>query len=668
MDQFDLEQLNEVFDGSVENYEVVDLMPKAKTPQMFLLKGEGIDNLVVRLMAQKEGDTLRNLTPSDKNVIVFIMTLNDKGNLGELKGGLGGNPIRAVVSIFDTVYKAINTPVVQSIMFRFPAKKMAGQERAVRRILERLLVVRGKNRFVSLPEMANHSAKYSYVVAHKKNLDISDLPGAKNISERFTKVDTAVGEAFIDTKSGKQVTKGEVVADAMFTSTNKVDTKQVIAKSKISRREVMNAQYGSSGVFKAGTSGAETYDTITNTLPSVEVDKDTALNPVVGSVNYRMRDDMRGMFAARVKAAEEIKEHLDPDLVSLPNWQTQLVSRLYKPTQGTHQEKVQYGAGVVSRINEILMGVQMGTVQETIEHVVEIIQNCGLEDDDAVTISRTFVRSFADELNRVIASSVAGYETSRLTPEQRNAIVAYTGPGFKAINNYLLGNYKPESNTLSIIEHIDTAMSESGTRLEEGVKLYRGHKLTSTFFKSALERKLYYFKNYVSTSLSPIIFTGGFADVSAEMVNPTADTDTSEIEVMQATESSTDASIGFVISGAHKIKVLIPGTETAYPQECEVMLPRGTTLRFDRVKTVEASGSYLVFASVVEPSKLDESEVVYDGDVLLETGESVPVNRFSLIETSEEVRIAHETIRRDTIDYALVSCMDINSIPEKFVL
>ena len=168
--------------------------------------------------------------------------------------------------------------------------------------------------------------------------------------------------------------------------------------------------------------------------------------------------------------------------------------------------------------------------------------------------------------------------------------------------------------------------------------------------------------------MSPIIFTGGFADVSAEMVNTTADTDTSEIEVMQATESSTDASIGFVMSGAHKIKVLIPGKETAYPQECEVMLPRGTTLRFDRVKTVEASGSYLVFASVVEPSKLDESEVVYDGDVLLETGESVPVNRFSLIETSEEVRIAHETIRRDTIDYALVSCMDINSIPEKFVL
>lgn len=41
-------------------------------------------------MGQKDsGDTLRNLMPTDKNVVAFIMTLNDKGNLSELKGGLG---------------------------------------------------------------------------------------------------------------------------------------------------------------------------------------------------------------------------------------------------------------------------------------------------------------------------------------------------------------------------------------------------------------------------------------------------------------------------------------------------------------------------------------------------------------------------------------------------
>ena len=56
--------------------------------------------------------------------------------------------------------KAINPTVTQTIMFRFPAKKMGGQERSVRRVLERLIKVRGKNRFAVLSELANYSAKY----------------------------------------------------------------------------------------------------------------------------------------------------------------------------------------------------------------------------------------------------------------------------------------------------------------------------------------------------------------------------------------------------------------------------------------------------------------------------------------------------------------------------
>lgn len=670
MDQFDLEQLNEVFDGSVENYEVVDLMPKAKTPQMFLLKGEGIDNLVVRLMAQKEGDTLRNLTPSDKNVIVFIMTLNDKGNLGELKGGLGGNPIRAVVSIFDTVYKAINIPVVQSIMFRFPAKKMAGQERAVRRILERLLVVRGKNRFVSLPEMANYSAKYSYVVAHKKNLDISDLPGAKNISERFTKVDTAVGEAFIDTKSGKQVTKGEVVADAMFTSTNKVDTKQVIAKSKISRREVMNAQYGTTLAYSSGSPGAMTYAQVTTELPNVEATKDTHVNPSVNAINYRLKTEFQNNYAEFASNAEEIKDHLDPDLVEMPSWQKQLMSRLYKPTEGTHQEKVHHGAIIAYRINDILMQTRVENILETAESVIDIIRTSGIDSDDVKELSTTFMREYEKSINNIMSPILAGYSSEGLSKEQREAINAYTGSGFKTINKYLIGDLKADTKTVSQIEQLDSAFSSHGTKLEEGVKLYRGQSLKGPDLKGAITRKLYYFKNFVSTSLSPIIFAGGFANVKDEMIAPTTDTafGTSDEAMSTVANDVWDVSIGFIISGADKVKVIVPGVESGYPQECEVILPRGTTIRFDRIKNNSDSNSFMVYATVVEPSKLDESETIYDGDVLLETGQSVPVNKFSLIETSEHINLAKETLRQDAIDDILIDIMNVNSLPEKFII
>lgn len=670
MDQFDLEQLNEVFDGSVENYEVVDLMPKAKTPQMFLLKGEGIDNLVVRLMAQKEGDTLRNLTPSDKNVIVFIMTLNDKGNLGELKGGLGGNPIRAVVSIFDTVYKAINTPVVQSIMFRFPAKKMAGQERAVRRILERLLVVRGKNRFVSLPEMANYSAKYSYVVAHKKNLDISDLPGAKNISERFTKVDTAVGEAFIDTKSGKQVTKGEVVADAMFTSTNKVDTKQVIAKSKISRREVMNAQYGTTLAYSSGSPGAMTYAQVTTELPNIEATKDTHVNPTVNAINYRLKTEFRNNYAEFASNAEEIKDHLDPDLVEMPSWQKQLMSRLYKPTEGTHQEKVHHGANIAYRINDILMQTRVENILETAESVIGIIRTSGIDSDDVKELSTTFMREYEKSINNIMSPILAGYSSEGLSKEQREAINAYTGSGFKTINKYLIGDLKADTKTVSQIEQLDSAFSSHGTKLEEGVKLYRGQSLKGPDLKGAITRKLYYFKNFVSTSLSPIIFAGNFANIKDEMIAPTTDTafSTSDEAMSTVVNDVWNVSIGFIISGADKVKVIVPGVESGYPQECEVILPRGTTIRFDRIKNNSDSNSFMVYATVVEPSKLDESETIYDGNVLLETGQSVPVNKFSLIETSEHINLAKETLRQDAIDDILIDIMNVNSLPEKFII
>ncbi len=671
MDQFDLEQLNEVFDSHEDNnYDVVDLMPKAKTPQMFLLKGEGIENLVVRLMAQKGEDTLRNLTPSDKNVVVFIMTLNDKGNLGELKGGLGGNPVRALVSIFDTVYKAINTTIVQSIMFRFPAKKMAGQERSVRRILERLLVVRGKNRFVSLPEMANYSAKYSYVVAHKKTLDISDLPGASTVSDRFSKVDTKVGEAFIDTKTGKQVTKGEVVADAIFTSANKVDTKQVIAKSKISRREVMNAQYGTTIAYSSGSAGAVKYAQVTTELPNVEATKDTHVNPTVNAINYRLKTEFRNTYAEFASNSEEIKDHLDPDLVEMPSWQKRLMSRVYKPTEGTHQEKVHHGANIAYRINDILMQTRVENILETAESVIDVIRTSGISDDEVKELSTTFMREYERSINDIMSPILAGYSSENLSKDQREAIKNYTSSGFKNINKYLIGEWRATDSVVSQIEQLDSAFSEHGTKLEEGVKLYRGQSLNGPDLKGAIDRKLYYFKNFVSTSLSPIIFAGGFANVKDEMIEPTTDTalGTSDEAMSTVANGIFNTSIGLIISGADKVKVIIPGVESGYPQECEVILPRGTTVRFDRVKNNSNSNSFMVYATVVEPSKLDESETIYDGDALLETGELVPLNKFSLIETSEHINLAKETLRQDAIDDILVNIISVNSLPEKFII
>lgn len=619
MDQFDLEQLNEVFDGSVENYEVVDLMPKAKTPQMFLLKGEGIDNLVVRLMAQKEGDTLRNLTPSDKNVIVFIMTLNDKGNLGELKGGLGGNPIRALVSIFDTVYKAINVSIVQSIMFRFPAKKMAGQERSVRRILERLLVVRGKNRFVSLPEMANYSSKYSYVVAHKKNLDISDLPGAKNVSERFTKVETAVGETFVDTKSGKQVTKGEVVADAMFTSTNKVDNKQVIAKSKISRRAAIDSQYSSS-MYKVSSTysdkSKEAYLKLTDAPPVFAGSEPNAdVTTKITKYNLERHDD--------------IYNELN-------------VGNLGRYIDDFAPESKE---SILSKVTSIISNTNQTNSYSSIKELIEALKG---EPKLSQSVEFTkLLRSAISSMTKTFASSLTRVDTSQYSASQSWAITKYTDDGYYDTNRFLLGDAdvsRGSSVYTQQIPDLDSAF-EDGVTLTKLSTVYRGHNMTSAELNHAIDTKTFYFKNFVSTSMSPIIFGGPFGTVT--------DSITSSVETV---DNDTETyKCGFVISGLEKIKVIVPGELSANTREAEVILPRGLVLKINEVFIGKSTA--LIEATIVPTNQIDESFM----DPVINDQEQPVSGVFAKLYNSP--RAFSEYMPND-----LLALVESTTLPEKFVL
>ena len=316
------------------------------------------------------------------------------------------------------------------------------------------------------------------------------------------------------------------------------------------------------------------------------------------------------------------------------------------------------------------MQTRVENILETAESVIDIIRTSGIDSDDVKELSTTFMREYEKSINNIMSPILAGYSSEGLSKEQREAINAYTGSGFKTINKYLIGDLKADTKTVSQIEQLDSAFSSHGTKLEEGVKLYRGQSLKGPDLKGAITRKLYYFKNFVSTSLSPIIFAGGFANVKDEMIAPTTDTafGTSDEAMSTVANDVWNVSIGFIISGADKVKVIVPGVESGYPQECEVILPRGTTIRFDRIKNNSDSNSFMVYATVVEPSKLDESETIYDGDVLLETGQSVPVNKFSLIETSEHINLAKETLRQDAIDDILIDIMNVNSLPEKFII
>jgi hypothetical protein len=694
MDQFDLEQLNEVFDGPEDNnYDVVDLMPKAKTPQMFLLKGEGIHNLVVRLMAQKEGgDTLRNLMPNDKNVVVFVMTLNDKGNLGELKGGLGGNPVRALVTIFDTVYKAINPTVTQTIMFRFPAKKMGGQERSVRRVLERLIKVRGKNRFAVLSELANYSAKYSYVVAHKRNMEYTDLPGASVDTEKFKKVDTKVGDVYIDNDTGKETTLANAVAGEIAKKYDNITTVSVISKTKLSRKVLMGAMY-SAEVFntKRNSENQELFDNFsdsnsvhesTGTKSPIQKDINnidmTALGKYLEDFQvkgWKTSDSVSQMHTFKLKDAIE----------AIAN-----IKLAFKPGG---KDSAAITNTLINGVGAIISKASPKNLQAAIVEISELVSRTDFGEMDKwerISITRTIIAAVlngpvGNRIREAYTSDASKKETYYQYPkEQIEAIETYTGYRYENINNFLIGlDEKLHPEDLKTIQNLDEAF-KNGSTLEKGTVLYRGQKMKIDQVRPMLDNKVLYFKNFVSTSLQPVIYSQ-FAN-STPNIEPGAQdqTDFTSADLAQSTsfddgdkeqiednDSRVSVDCGIVIKGADKINVIIPGAVSSYPMECEVILPRGTALKITKALGERADGSsegtMLLETNVISADQLDESTDVYDGNTFLTEGRLEKINPFSFSSFYNNEVISEAIIPDDSsAAELLLAIIDLSDLSNKF--
>lgn len=124
-----------------------------------------------------------------------------------------------------------------------------------------------------------------------------------------------------------------------------------------------------------------------------------------------------------------------------------------------------------------------------------------------------------------------------------------------------------------------------------------------------------------------------------------------------------ETSVGMVIKGAERIKVIVPGHLSGFPSEAEVILPRGILLKINKVSTYmmkeTAYNKYLIEGTIVPPSEqLEES--VYDGDHLMETGEVRPMAGFNqfLVEESKE--------EENEVSQILASLVNINGMSKKF--
>jgi hypothetical protein len=136
--------------------------------------------------------------------------------------------------------------------------------------------------------------------------------------------------------------------------------------------------------------------------------------------------------------------------------------------------------------------------------------------------------------------------------------------------------------------------------------------------------------------------------------------------------------VGWAIDGAHKINVVYPGDLSNISSEMEVILPRGTMLKISKITdssyvdtTVRYGNQKFIQAEVMTSDQLDESTVVYDGDVLMETGELVEYDEEVAEEPAsysfgEFLKSTKESESTEILS-TLASLISIDDLPQRFV-
>lgn len=570
------EQLNEVFDGAID-LSAVNLNPKLKVPQIWNIKAEGNENLVARMVSYtSEGDTIRQVKPGDKYVHIILMSLSSKGAPAELKGGLGSNPISAIRSIFDTVYEQVKKLRMDAVMFRFPTKKMKGQEKAVQRVLAKLIATRAGGQFKVLDALYQYTGKHSYVFIYRKNKNIESINGIPNINpELYTKVESEVGDVYVSKKTGEDVTKLEAIAKSIDEIEKSRSDKMVITKTKVSKRAAINALYSTAeptGLSKFSAEHKKAYADYSATSP-VHSSEDSKESQIALASNKILKD-----------ASKEMAEYLD------------YIFNGVNPSFEVDERKLKLIADIkfaleasdsLDKSNSVIEALKSGKSHVDILRLVA----AALLDD---SVKGTWARE--SKIKEVIKSLVAVYTKSiqplfkisdnpNLSKPQEEAVKKYTRGGYNHINNFLLGKTDTTDEMIKMIGELDSTF-ENGTKLPKGTIVYRSQIMPTEMALNSIKHKVMYLPIFASTSLAPNIFGEmGHAQSNLDPEALSSDIDSNlEDTIKSATGSARDTiKLGLIIKGADKIKVIVPGDLANWSTETEVILPRGVMLKINKV-------------------------------------------------------------------------------------
>ncbi|QPB12396.1 hypothetical protein [Providencia phage PSTCR6] len=682
--------LNELFDSDeVNNYQAINVNPKTKVPQLWNIKVPGNENLLVRMVSYlSKGDALKQVKQGDKFVQVFLMSLSEKGNIAELRGGLGKDPIGALDTIFDTVYEQVKKLKMDAVLFRFPAKKMKGQEKTLQRIIKRLAMQRTGGKFVVLEDLYQFTGKHAYVLIYRKNRPLEDIAGIPGIdSSLYTKVDSKVGDVYINDKTGKQVSKMEAIAGSIAAQENERNERSLISKTKVSRRELMAALYSISkpdDLKNYSELGREAFVKLHDNPPIYD-SSETSVSTINQNVSFRVEENKK----AFIEKIHNDSVHLNKNTEGLKRyfmifgpWLNDITE--FKPVDDSIR---------IKELKPMLKGLNdsVASSKNSFDAFKKFAQYLELYGPKNENLKLKTLKNVIEYLNaEVFLDPVSGafmsIPDSDFSNDEKEAIETYSNRAYEEINDFLLGKDPSVKKVFSdYIPNLDNAFSK-GTKLAKGTILYRAQRLDYRDLDKAIKSKVLYFPNYVSTSLAPIIFgqrgnayksldpksasvlfDESWDDVAKTIIHP----DVLEKPAEELKPSQTNVRMGIVIKGAENLKVLIPGNLSKFSSECEVILPRGVGLKINKISGVrneatvlDSNQNYLlVETSVIPPEQLSENAELYDGDLFMNEGKLEKLSGFSKFLHEAKLESKLDNIALDL----LAEVMDLSSIPEKFI-
>ncbi|QZI85105.1 hypothetical protein PM136_00173 [Escherichia phage vB_EcoM-PM136] len=682
-----MELITELFDEDT-TLPITNLNPKKKIPQIFSVHvDDAIEQPGFRLCTYTSGgDTNRDLKMGDKMMHIVPFTLTAKGSIAKLKG-LGPSPINYINSVFTVAMQTMRQYKIDACMLRILKSKTAGQARQIQVIADRLIRSRSGGRYVLLKELWDYDKKYAYILIHRKNVSLEDIPGVPEIStELFTKVESKVGDVYINKDTGAQVTKNEAIAASIAQENDKRSDQAVIVKVKISRRAIAQSQSLESSRFetpmfqKFEASAAEL-----NKPADAPLISDANELTVISTSGFALENALNSVTAGMAfREASIIPEDKESDVNA--EIKNKALERLRKESI-TSIKTLETIASIVDDTLEKYKGAWLERNINKHSHLNqdaanELVQNSW--NAIKTKIIRRELRGYALTAGWSLHPIVENKDSSKYTPAQKRGIREYVSSGYVDINNALLGLYNPDERTSILtasdiekaIDNLDSAF-KNGERLPKGITLYRSQRMLPSIYEALVKNRVFYFRNFVSTSLYPNIFGTWMTDSSVGVLPDEKRLSVSIDKTDEGLVNSSDnlVGIGWVITGADKVNVVLPGGSLAPSNEMEVILPRGLMVKVNKITdasyndgTVKTNNK-LIQAEVMTTEELTES-VIYDGDRLMETGEVVTMTGDIEIEDRVDFASFVSSNVKQKVESSLgiiASCIDIANMPYKFV-